>query len=151
MLVISYKLIDIIYFVDFSKHIEMEDTVDEGPECTDDAEAAEPVTKKKKLTNMSMLSFLTEAPKASKIQIENTSNQLANKRDYSKNKHVCMLCVNDDNLKDKKLQFCVVEQFISCEDTMSADMPTKTQTTPVFQKNNSKMFIPLTMHVYLVT
>ena len=52
---------------------------------------------------MSMLSFLTEAPKASKIQIENTSNQLANKRDYSKNKHVCMLCVNDDNLKDKKI------------------------------------------------
>ena len=77
--------------------------MDEGPECTDDAEAAEPVTKKKKLTNMSMLSFLTEAPKASKIQIENTSNQLANKRDYSKNKHVCMLCVNDDHLKDKKI------------------------------------------------
>ena len=104
VLVISYKLIDvIIYFVDFSKRTEMEDTVDEGPECTDYAEAAEPVTKKKKLTNMSMLSFLTEAPKARKIQIENTSNQFANKRDYSKNKHVCMLCVNDDNLKDKKI------------------------------------------------
>ena len=71
-------------------------------ECPDN-DGAEPVAKKKKSTNMSMLSFLTGAPKASQTQSENTSNHLAKKRDYSKDKHVCMLCANDDNLKDKKI------------------------------------------------
>ncbi|CAB4040463.1 Hypothetical predicted protein [Paramuricea clavata] len=86
----------------------MEDSLDEGydgPECTDDVE---PVAKKKSktLTNMSMLSFLTGAPKAiDKIQSESeiTLKPLADKRDYSKNKHVCMLCANDNNLKDKQI------------------------------------------------
>ena len=119
-------------------------------ECPDN-DGAEPVAKKKKSTNMSMLSFLTGAPKASQTQGENTSNHLAKKRDYWKDKHVCMLCANDDNLKDKKLQFCVVGLFISCEDTRGADMLKKTQTMPVSQRNNSKMFFPLIMHVYLVT
>ena len=69
-------------------------------ECPDN-DGDEPVAKKS--TNMSMLSFLTGAPKASQTQSENTSNHLAKKRDYWKDKHVCMLCANDDNLKDKKI------------------------------------------------
>ena len=45
-------------------------------ECPDN-DGDEPVAKKS--TNMSMLSFLTGAPKASQTQRENTSNHLAKK------------------------------------------------------------------------
>lgn len=55
---------------------------------------------------MSMLSFLTGAPKAidnSQSESEINLKPLADKRDYSKNKHVCMLCANENNLKDKQI------------------------------------------------
>ena len=80
---------------------EMEGTLNEGSD--EGSDGAEPVPKKKKLTNMSMLSFLTGTPKASQTPSENTSNHSAKKRDYSKDKHVCMLCANNDNLKDKRI------------------------------------------------
>ena len=47
--------------------------------------------------------FLLEHQKQAKPKVRVPQIIWQKKRDYSKDKHVCMLCANDDNLKDKKI------------------------------------------------